>query len=158
MVLKEKEEWELGFSGFKKDFKRKRSLSDSVLVKNIGINCIAFTNSKKVYKYQISGMAHNKEVFVRRKCQFRKEKAWCDFTVVRHTLWMKRHLLEWYDYTFRKSVFLIKSSDLLATWLLFQKKYFLYKSRDLLISSAARIIYSIWAIDGTDHPVDSTLA
>ena len=62
------------FQVLKRILKRKRSLSDSVLVKDVGINCIAFTNSRKVYKYQISGMAHNKEVFVRRKCQFRKEK------------------------------------------------------------------------------------
>ena len=64
----------MAFQVLKKILKRKRSLSDSVLVKDVGINCIAFTNSRKVYKYQISGMAHNKEVFVRRKCQFRKEK------------------------------------------------------------------------------------
>ena len=43
-------------------------------------------------------------------------------------------------------------------WPFFQKKYFFYKSKELFTSYAARIIYNIWAIDGTDHPVDSTLA
>ena len=52
MVLKEKEEWELGFSGFKKDFKKKRDLSDQFLVKDVGIQFIAFTNSRKFYKHQ----------------------------------------------------------------------------------------------------------
>ena len=55
MVLKEKEEWELGFSGFEKDFKKKRGLSDQFLVKDVGIKFIAFINSSKFYKHKNIG-------------------------------------------------------------------------------------------------------